>query len=564
MSALRLLLFVKWKVLSSILFDARKNYLIRNISTGIVLAMLIYASYLFFHDLIFSYVISLEDIGYLLIDRLVSLGFLAFFFMLIISSFITALATLFRSTETEYLFSTPVIDIELFVSKYLDVVIYSSWAILFMAAPILHAYARVRNFGALEYALTGLFVLVPFIVTATAIGTVLSLLAVMISYHISIRRLILLGIALFSGFMYLIISSSQPNQLEIPFTEDFRALNIFLNNFRLNAHPFTPNFWLIQCLRSLVLHDYRGFLFYSFAQISTALFMFSALLITAKKLFFRTWILSGEQSVFRRATGGTGAHAARGLLAKPPKGQGWALFAKDAMIFLREPRQWAQILLILALLSLYLFNLRLIPGDLNNERWHTILFIMNFCFCGFILATLGVRFVFPSISLEGPSFWVLGSSPLTTAALFREKFATAFVAFILIAEPIAFISGAILKFEGLYYLFTVAGIIVMSASLSSLSVGLGAAYPDFGERNPSRIATSPGGILAIVLSLLYIGAMATLLTVPAYMHTVYLVSGGEFPGKAIAVSLILAFLLNSITIALPLKMGARSLRGRDF
>jgi len=175
-----------------------------------------------------------------------------------------------------------------------------------------------------------------------------------------------------------------------------------------------------------------------------------------------------------------------------------------------------------------------------------------------------VRFVFPSISLEGPSFWVLGSSPITTAALFREKFVTAFIASILIAEPIAFISGAILKFEGLYYLFTVAGIIVMSASLSCLSVGLGAAYPDFSERNPSKIATSPGGILTIVLSLLYIGAMVTLLTIPAYKHTVYLVSGGEFPGKAIAGSLGLAVLLNSIMIVVPLILGARSLDGRDF
>ncbi len=159
MSSLRLLFFVKRRILSSLFFDKRKSSLVRNISTGVVLLLLAYASYRFFHDLIFTYVINLEEIGFLLIDRLVSLGFLGFFFMLIISSFITALVTLFRSTETEYLFSTPLLDIELLTSKFIDIMVYSSWAILFMALPILHAYAQVRKFGTLEYALTGFFAL---------------------------------------------------------------------------------------------------------------------------------------------------------------------------------------------------------------------------------------------------------------------------------------------------------------------------------------------------------------------------------------------------------------------
>ena len=200
MSSLKLLLNIKLKVLASILFDKKKSSLIRNISTGIVLLALVYFSYWFFHDLIFMFVINVEEIGFLLIDRLVSLGFLGFFFMLIISSFITALATLFRSVETEYLFSTPLKDIELLASKYIDIILYSSWAIMFMALPILHAYARVRDFGTLEYALTGIFVLIPFIVTATAVGTLLSIAVVLSSKYIRMKSLIVIGTLLFVGF----------------------------------------------------------------------------------------------------------------------------------------------------------------------------------------------------------------------------------------------------------------------------------------------------------------------------------------------------------------------------
>ncbi|GAI28679.1 unnamed protein product, partial [marine sediment metagenome] len=97
----------------------------------------------------------------------------------------------------------------------------------------------------------------PFVIAATSMGTILAIVVVMASKHIGMKRMIISGAALFTGFVFLIIKFSQSNQLSIPFTEDFRALNIFINNFRLNAHPYTPNFWLIQSLRSLVLHRYR-------------------------------------------------------------------------------------------------------------------------------------------------------------------------------------------------------------------------------------------------------------------------------------------------------------------
>ncbi|MBN1292125.1 MAG: hypothetical protein JXB48_09830 [Candidatus Latescibacteria bacterium] len=564
MQTLGLLFYLKAKMLKSLLLDTRKSYLLRNISTGIVLFALLYISYIFFYNLIFMYVSNLEEIGSLLIDRLVSLGFLAFFFMLIISSFVSALATLFRSTETEYLFSTPLSDLHLLLSKYFDIIIYSSWAILFMALPILYAYAKIRRFGTFEYALTGFFVLLPFILIATAIGTVFSILAVLISKYISIRRLIVFGSVVFASFIFLVIKFSQTNQLTIPFTEDFRALNIFINNFQLNAHPLTPNFWLIQCLRSLVLHEYKEFVLYASALMTSALFVLSFLFMVGEKMYFKTWMISNEQTVVSKKDPGFILTQKCGFFSRTPKTQAQALFNKDVLTLIREPGQWSQILLILALLILYLFNLRMIPQDITDERWITIISIMNYGFCGFILATFAIRFVFPSISLEGKSFWVLSSAPLSTSTLFRVKFMTAFVAFFIIGETIALISSAILKLEGLYQLMTISGIFLMSISLSTLAVGMGAAYPDFSENNPSKIATSPGGILTIVLSLLYIAVMLMLYAVTVYRYTLFLVSGNEFPRIVIISSILLTVVLNAVTIILPLRFGARTLAQKEF
>lgn len=551
---------MKLSVLTAVLFDTRKNQLVRNISTGTVLGILFVAGYLFFNRLIFSYVVSLEEIGFLLIDRLVSIGFLAFFFMLIISSFTISFATLFRSRETEYLFSMPISKNMLLLGKYIDIVVFSSWAIMLMAIPILFAYARVRDFGVFQYLLSLSLTLLPFVIIATSIGTIIAIMSLYMTRFMSMRRLIVYGIILFSLLIYAVIQFSQPNQLTIPFTEDFRALNVFLNNFRLNSHPFTPNFWMIQSLRALVLHEYPDFIMYSAAMITSAFFALTLLLFVGEHMYLETWRYSCEMDAVKsqRSSGGWS------VFNRTPSTQGQALVGKEILMFLRDPAQWTQLLLILALLSLYLFNLSLLPEDINNERYLSLISIMNFGFCGFILATLAIRFVFPSISMEGDAFWVLGSAPLDVRTLFRIKFMHAFILFFVVGEIIAYVSGRMLGYGDMFQLLTTWGIFLMSISLACLAVGFGAAFPDFSERNPSRIATSPGGILTIVVSLAYIGIMMVLLAIPAMKYTDYLVSGGEFPLKQIYLSIVLGLVLNAVTVIFPLWYGSRVFARRDF
>lgn len=191
----------KVRLWAAAIFDSGRAAMIRNVSTGIMLVALVFSAYVFFYDFIFRYVARLEDLGFLLIDRLVSTGFLAFFVMLVISGFIAAIATMFRSDETEYILSTTVSEMELFASKFVDTVVYSSWAILVMALPILAAYARIMNFGLREYLLAGLFVLVPFVLTASSIGTILALIATVASRRMSMKSLIISGALTFGALI---------------------------------------------------------------------------------------------------------------------------------------------------------------------------------------------------------------------------------------------------------------------------------------------------------------------------------------------------------------------------
>ena len=564
MHTLRILIAAKIRILRSLLFDTRRSMLVRNLAVAFVLIVLLVGAYLFFRSFVFRYLNELEDIGYLLIDRLVSVGFLAFFFILVISSFVAALAILFRSAETEYLFSTPLPDLALFTAKYVDVVAISSWAILLMSMPILYSYAKVREFGALEYGLTGVAVVIPFVIFATAVGTLLALIAMFAAKRVSIRTMVLTGAAVFIGLVYAVIHFSSPTQLVVPFTEDFRSLNLFINSFEINSHPYTPNFWLIQSLRSLVLKDFGSFALYCGSLISSAMFALAVLYATADRIFFPTWRSSSEQSLLLRLSGSRNLTNEPTRLGRPTDSPFRAMLIKDILIFARDPGQWSQLFLLIALLALYFVNLYFIPGDIEIEQWRTIISLMNFGFCGFFMSTLSVRFVYPSISLEGESIWVLLSSPLSTRTLFREKFWSAFTVFFLLTECIALLSGLFLRLEFLYQTLTVVGILLMSVSLSSIAVGFGAAFPDFGERNPSRIASSSGGVLTIVTTLAYISVMIVLVGFPAYHYTEYLVIGGPFPYATIRICAVIAVVVNAVAIVAPLRFGARSLERREY
>jgi ABC-2 type transport system permease protein len=108
-------------------------------------------------------------------------------------------------------------------------------------------------------------------------------------------------------------------------------------------------------------------------------------------------------------------------------------------------------------------------------------------------------------------------------------------------------------------------ILLMSMSLTSLSVGMGALFPRFEESNPGRIASSMGGMITTVLSLIYVGFMVIILALPTYQYGSYVMDGlRSFPTKEFMIAGAMIIVLNLTTIFFPIKIGLKSLSARDF
>jgi ABC-2 type transport system permease protein len=522
-------------------------------------------SLLFFYR-VFDYLASLMDIGFLLMNKIISLGFLAIFIMLVISNLVTAITTLYRSQETAYLLSTPATYRQVFTVKFIDNMVFSTWAVLLLGLPVIIAYGMVRGFVLWEYVFELFCVLIPFVIIPGCIGVTLAIFMFLASRKISPKTIILLMSSLLFLAVALYFKLGQPRSLAFNVISDWRVLNRYLSSMGATSFAFLPSFWVSESLRLISIKASNTLLIYMLALVSTSVLAVNLIFMIADRFYYPSWLASLEYhgsiegKVVKRKRSSSFFQLPTWLPADFR-----AVLSKDLKLFSREPAQWAQFTVLLVLLLIYLVNLKYFPTEIKDSYWKTFIGFTNFAFSGFILATLSVRFVFPNISLEGRPFWAIVSSPMRISRVFWVKFWSAFIIFLLISEVLAFVSNIMLGLRGLLMILTFFSVLLMSVSLVSLSVGMGAIYPRFEERNPGKIASSVGGMLTTVLSLIYVGLMVVIAALPAQRYSIYKMDPTiPFPRFEVTVSLVMMAILNLTTTIIPLRLGFLSMKKRDY
>jgi ABC-2 type transport system permease protein len=536
------------------------------IIVGLFVVSCFFFGSLFFFYRIFDYLSSLADIGDLLMNKIISLGFLAIFIMLIISNIVTSISTLYKSRETSFLLSTPASHFDVFSVKFIDNIFFSTWAVLLMGLPLIFAYGLVRGFEFWHYIFMMFCALLPYVIIPACIGVAFSMIMFSVSKHISPRGLMLSFGSLIVLTVVIYFKFGQPSSMALNTVSDWRVLNRFLGSMGATSFPFLPSYWMSEMMRSITDGIGRDILVNMLALVSTMFLFINMVFAAGRKYYFSSWLASNDHVGPKIKV--KSKRANNSSFFKFPnwlKSDFRAVLAKDLKLVTREPAQWAQFTVLLALLAIYLLNLKYFPTDIKDSYWKTIIGFANFAFSGFILATLSVRFVFPNISLEGRAFWAVISSPMPLTRFFWVKFWSAFLTFVMISEVLAFVSNIMLGLRGVLMILTFVSVLMMSISLTSLSVGLGAVYPRFEERNPGKIASSIGGMITTVIGLIYVGLMVVITAMPAHKYSLHKMDPTlPFPRFEVLLALGLMLFLNLLTIILSLSFGIRSLGKRDF
>jgi ABC-2 type transport system permease protein len=196
------------------------------------------------------------------------------------------------------------------------------------------------------------------------------------------------------------------------------------------------------------------------------------------------------------------------------------LMVKELKTFFRDTSQWSQLFLLLALVVVYVYNFSVLP--LQGSRLVTFYFknviaFLNLALAGFVITAVAVRFVLPSISLEGKSFWIAKTAPLPLRHLWWSKFWVGLLPLLILGQVLVLATNYFLDVVPMMTWLSAVTLFGMTFGIVSLALAVGAAYPKFDADNASKVAAGVGGLLYMILCMSFIGALVVLEAWPVYV-----------------------------------------------
>jgi ABC-2 type transport system permease protein len=560
----RLLLWVHWRTwLARWRGVWRKSPFLFVVLAGFVLGYLALGYWLFFEGLNFLYRFPL--VGSLLSQRILYLIFGFFFVMLVFSNLIIGYSTLFKSRETSWLVSLPVPPRNIYRWKFLEALVVSSWALLFLSAPMMIAYGRVHSAEPIFFLQVAL-VFIPFVIIPALLGSWIVVFLVRVLGKRDVKNYILL-IAL--GILALLIAGLKPvSDIDAIAQQDVLSFDQLLRHTRLSVNPFLPSAWLAQTVLAWSEGLTRQGAFFFLLLLSYALMGLLVGFEVVGRFFFGSWTiaLSSRAARFQRQAVARRTRERRRSffewitdLIHPFSPPTAALVLKDARLFWRDPAQWIQFMIFFGLLCIYVINLRNVAFNFQSPFWETMISYLNLAASALTLSTLTTRFVYPQFSLEGRRLWIIGLAPIGLRKVLLQKYWMSCLTAMTITIVLMITSSLMLHLPWRKVAFFAVAIGLMSATLSGLAVGLGALFPNFKEDNPSKIVSGFGGTLCLVASFLYITLFVTLAALPDVRQVVKI--AWPLPDSA---PYVLAVLLSVAVLFFPLLIAMRRVKNLEI
>ena len=560
----RLLLWVHWRsALARFRAVQRESPLLLFVLTAFILGYLFVGYWLFHSGLHFLH--HFPVVGSLLSQRILFLIFAFFFVMLVFSNVIIGYSTLFRNRETEWMLALPLPHVDVYRWKFVEALVVSSWALIFLSAPMMIAFGRVHEVSPAFYAQIALGY-VPFVIIPALLGSWIVLLLVRILARRGVKKAALLAAA---AVVLLLIFGIRPvTDSEAASAQDVISFGQLLRHTRLSVNPYLPSAWLAQGVLAWSEGLTQRGTFFFLLLLSNALMGLLLGFEVAGRFFFGSWtsaLGSRAERYQREAEAKRRRNKKPALLERacdllrpwsPPVA---ALVLKDVRLFWRDPAQWIQFMIFFGLLCIYVLNLRNVAFNFQNPFWEVMISYLNLAASALTLSTLTTRFVFPQFSLEGRRLWIIGLAPLGLDRVLLQKFWMSALTAMTITVVLMVTSSIMLNLDAARVAFFGAAIAVMSATLSGLAVGLGALFPNFREDNPSKIVSGFGGTLCLVVSFIYITLFVALAALPDVQKVTKLAFPLPWP-----VAFALALALSAVVLFFPLLTAMKRVKNLEI
>lgn len=529
-------------------------------SVGLLFALFVFAG--FYRVLL--YIGQFDEFGAPLTHRVLDTVSTFVLTVLLASTVVTALATQYLSDDLSLLVSSPVPLPALYGARLLLTLLQASWMVILFSVPIYAAFAATAAAPARFLAAVALS-FPPLVLIATCIGSMVTG-ALMAAFPARrVKEMLLLLSAVFVVLLVFLIRLQQPEKLLNP--RSIYDVTEFFSRFSTPSSPFLPSSWTTSVLVAGRNGD-------RLPAMPLALLWSTGAALSV----IGCWMARGLYGIgYSRAQESRPARlsslplvdAILETLSRPFEPRFRSILLKDLRTFLRDTTQWSQLLLLVALVVVYLYNFSVLPANFTFATFYlqNLFSFLNLGLAGFVLAAVAVRFVFTSISSEGRAFWILRSSPLTMEKLLWSKFWTALPPLLLLSQVLTVASNQFLGATLFMTVLSSVTILFVTFGIVGLGVGMGAAFPKFKFENVTQIAGSSGGLLYMIAATSFIAAVLFLESVPVYLILSADFRGAPLSSRALAASILslgAVVVLNLLAVALPMRWGKRKLEALEI
>ncbi len=462
---------------------------------------------------VLHYIRSIEDIGDLLAFKLLSMILLTFFSLLIFSSLLTSLSKLFLSRDLNLVHALPIPAEKIFLARWIESTVDSSWMVLVYSVPILISYGIAFRASLFFYVYMGLSVF-PLCIIASGISAVAVMAVVMILPAGRIKSIfVFLGLSVFI-VLYIAFRLLKPEQLVDP--ETFASTLLYIQSLNMPASPLLPSTWIYDGLTAALNNNIADSLFHGGIAVSGSAFMAFIAVFAAKKLYFKGFSKSQVSMMKLFKTEKDRLSRLFAFLPGPTR----AFLVKEIKTFWRDQTQWSQIFLIGALVVIYLYNFSVLPlqkSPIQTIYLQNLFSFLNMGLAAFVLTAVAARFVYPCVSIEGNAFWLVKSGPISIRSFLLIKFFIYLLPLLVLSQILIVASNILLRATPLMMGLSVVTLLFLAPGVVAIGIGLGAAYPDFSSENPAQSATSFGGLIFMLFSTALIGSVVILEAGPVYI-----------------------------------------------
>jgi len=506
---------------------------------------------------VLGYFKEIAELGDILAHKLLSMVLLTFFFLLVFSSILTSLSKLYLSRDLSLVHSIPVPSYKVFIARWIESTVDSSWMVIVYTLPVFISYGIVYQASLLFY-INIIMTILSLSIIASGISSVLVITTVNFLPPNRIRSIFIFFGLCFFLVLFFAFRFLRPERLVDP--ETFATALVYLKALKTPAPPYLPSTWAFDSMKALLHGNITEGMFHTALSWSFSGVMVFMVIIIAEAIYFKGLSKTRTAQV-RLFNYRESSSLFFKFLSRPVR----AFAVKEVRTFFRDQTQWSQLFLIAALVVIYVYNFNVLPlekAPIKTVYFQNLLSFLNMGLAGFVLTAITARFAYPAVSTEKEAFWLVKSVPIPLKNYLWIKFIIYFLPLLILTEILIVATNILLKVTPFMMGLSITNIFFMVPGVVAMGIGFGAAYPDFKSENPAQTVTSFGGLLFMMVCAGYIGAVIVIEAGPVYnlfMARIKETGLSAFEWIWTIGSFAIVFIINILAIVLPMRFGERKL-----